>query len=278
MGFPKRTGEPRPSEGSPRSVRRANALIERWATYLADFHAERPGVTEEVLSRATAGGSNVYQWLARAVSQNTDVILDIGCGSGRMSRELARDGRTVIGLDMSAAELSQAAERSPGPWVLADARRLPFEDASMDAVTSSMGLAVIRPMTTLIAEIARVLRPGGVLAVTMPTTRPLRLADIRVAARITQILRSTPRLPGVRELALDKVLDLNGLRRVENARERYRYPIHDREDAERLIWALYLPTSAPERLAKAAEYLIKQSDNGRTVEVPIPMRRLVAIK
>ena len=70
------------------------------ATYLADFHRERAGVVEAVLSRALAGDHSPYRWLARAVSATATVVVDLACGSGPMSRELAQPGRTVIGLDL----------------------------------------------------------------------------------------------------------------------------------------------------------------------------------
>ena len=92
-----------------------------WRNYLATFHPERAGVTEAVLSRALAGDHSPYRWLARAVSATATVVVDLACGSGPMSRELAQPGRTVIGLDLSEHELALAAERGPGPWVRADA-------------------------------------------------------------------------------------------------------------------------------------------------------------
>ena len=61
----------------------------------------------------------------------------------------------------------------PGPWVRADALRLPFRDGSVDVVTSSLGLVVVTPLTQVLEEVARVLRPGGVLAGIAPALRPL---------------------------------------------------------------------------------------------------------
>ncbi len=90
-----------------------------WRQYLADFHRERAGVVEAVLSRSFAGehDHSPYRWLARAVSAGSQLVLDLACGSGPMSRELVQPGRTVVGLDLSADELALAAERGPGPWV-----------------------------------------------------------------------------------------------------------------------------------------------------------------
>ena len=82
----------------------------------------------------------------RAVSDTATVVVDLACGSGPMSRELAKPGRTVVGLDLSEHELALAVTRSDGPWVQADALHLPFRDESVDVVTSSMGLVVVQPL------------------------------------------------------------------------------------------------------------------------------------
>ena len=172
-----------------------------WPRYLADFHRDRAGVVEAVLSRSVGGDHTPYRWLARAVGGGARTVLDLACGSGPVSRELTGDGRTVIGLDLSSAELRLAAERGPGPWIRGDGLRLPFKDGSLDAVTSSIGLVVITPLTALMAEITRVLRPGGVLAAIAPALRPLSPSDLRILARINTRLRGKPQFPGPVELA-----------------------------------------------------------------------------
>ena len=64
-----------------------------WRRYLAEFHRDRAGIAEAVLSRALAGDHSPYRWLARAVSATATTVVDLACGSGPMSRELARPGR-----------------------------------------------------------------------------------------------------------------------------------------------------------------------------------------
>ncbi|MDX6320677.1 MAG: hypothetical protein QOF52_535, partial [Propionibacteriaceae bacterium] len=227
-----------------------------WKQYLADFHRERPGVAEAVLSRALSGDHTPYRWLARAVSPDVTTVLDLACGSGPMSRELAQPGRTVVGLDLSEHELALAAERGPGPWVQADALALPFADGSVQAVTSSMGLVVVQPLTELLSEIARVLKPGGVLAAIAPALRPLGPRDVRVLTRITARLRTKPQFPGPVELAgFTKTLEQHGLRRVEDQRERYRFVVRDRSDAELMMSSLYLPLTRSSRVESAIEHL-----------------------
>ena len=250
-----------------------------WRRYLADFHRERAGIIEAVLSRSLGGDHSPYRWLARAVSASADVVVDLACGSGPMSRELARPGRTVVGLDLSEHELALAAEGGPGPWVRGDALALPFRDGSVDVVTSSMGLVVVQPLTEVLEEVARILRPGGVLAAISPAIRPLGPRDLRVLSRINGRLRTRPQFPGPVELAgFTKTLALHGLRRVEDQRERYRFAIRSRADAELMMSALYLPSTRWSRVEGAIEYLEDRVERDGVVEVAIPMRRVVAIK
>jgi SAM-dependent methyltransferase len=250
-----------------------------WPAYLADFHRERAGVLEAVLSRTLAGDHSPYRWLARAVSATATVVVDLACGSGAMSRELARPGRTVVGLDLSEHELALAAERSAGPWIRADALQLPFRDGSIDVVTSSLGLVVVQPMTQVLAEVARVLRPGGVLAAIAPALRPLGPRDVRTLTNINTRLRTKPQFPGPVELTgFAKALTAQGMRAVEDARELYRFGIRSRSDAELMMSALYLPNTRTARVDRAVDYLADRLQKQEIVEVAIPMRRLVAIK
>jgi ubiquinone/menaquinone biosynthesis C-methylase UbiE len=250
-----------------------------WRNYLEKFHRERAGVTEAVLSRALSVDHTPYRWLARAVSADAKVVVDLACGSGPMSRELAQPGRTVVGVDISAAELRLASERGPGPWVQADGLRLPFKDSSVDVVTSSLGLVVVTPLTLVLEEVARVLRPGGVLAGIAPALRPLGARDLRVLTRISGRIRTKPQFPGPVELAgFTKTLHLRGLKRVEDQRERYRFSVRSRADAELMMSALYLPNTRWSRVERAIEYLEDRLEKHEKVDVTIPMRRVVAIK
>ncbi len=250
-----------------------------WKAYIADFHRDRPGVTEAVLSRALSGDHSPYRWLARAVSADTTVVLDLASGSGPMSRELAQPGRMVVGMDLSASEVALAAERGPGPWVQGDALALPFADGSISAVTSSMGLVVVTPLGQVLSEISRVLRPGGIMAAIAPALRPLSPHDIRVLTRINTRLRAKPQFPGPVEIAgFTKTLRLHGLRRVEDQRERFRFTIRDRDDAQLVMSAIYLPSTRWSRVESAIEHLEDRLKKHGPVDVTIPMRRVVAIK
>lgn len=250
-----------------------------WGSYLDGFHAERPGVSEAALSRALNGRHTPYHWLARAVSSRAAMVLDLACGAGAMSRELAAPGRTIIGVDISAAELELAASRSAGPWVRADALRLPFADASVDAVTSSMGMVVVHPTGKLLEETARVLKPGGLLAFMAPSVRPLSLADVRIGLRLAAALRSTPRFPGPLELTdFAALMRAHGLRKIEDRRELYHITVRSWADAELMVDALYLPTTSAARLEDGIRFLESQVMAQGEVKLAVPMRRVVAMK
>ena len=68
------------------------------------------------------------------------------------------------------------------------------------------------------------------------------------------------------------------MRAVEDARERYRFSVRTRADAELMMSALYLPNTRWSRVERAIEYLEDRLEKREVVEVAIPMRRIVAIK
>jgi SAM-dependent methyltransferase len=250
-----------------------------WARYLADFHSKRPGAVEAVLSQASAGDHTPYHWLARAIPARVHTVLDLACGSGAVSRQIARPDRTVIGIDLSAAELGLAAERGPGPWLQGDIRKLPLADNSVDAVTASLGLVVVPQLSEVLTEVARVLKPGGVLAAIAPALRGLAPRDLRVLGRVTARLRTKPQFPGSVEFAgFKRLLTEVGLRRVEDARERYAFSVTSRDDAETVMSALYLPETRWSRVESAIEHLEDRVASRGPFELAIPMRRVVAIK
>ena len=115
-------------------------------------------------------------------------VLDLGCGFGRHAFEAARRGGNVIAVDRSAEELQQvnalfAAMRAQGEIpvgtitraVRADLLALPFPDDYFDVVMASEVLEHIPDDERAMAEIARVVRPGGRVAVTVPRWWPERI-------------------------------------------------------------------------------------------------------
>ena len=114
-----------------------------------------------------------------------DRVLDMGCGGGRHAFALLRRGAHVTALDMDAAELKDVAGMfgamaqegevpagASAAAVLGTAYALPFPDATFDYVVCSEVLEHLPQDSRAMAELTRVLRPGGLIAVTVPRWGP----------------------------------------------------------------------------------------------------------
>jgi SAM-dependent methyltransferase len=101
--------------------------------------------------------------VAELLGAGEGLCLDLGCGTGLYFDALAETGRTVVGLDRSADQLHIAGRRSRH-LVLADATALPFADATFPAVAALWVSTDVDDFSTVLAEAARVLTAGGLLA------------------------------------------------------------------------------------------------------------------
>ncbi|HET9970557.1 MAG TPA: class I SAM-dependent methyltransferase [Streptosporangiaceae bacterium] len=243
-----------------------------WDRYLEAFHAERPGITESVLRRARDGGSDPYEWLAEVVPP-PGRVLDLGCGSAPLFRLLA--GRSWIGLDTSAAELAAARAAGAGPLLRAPASAIPLRDASVDVVVCSMSLMVTTPLLPVIAEITRVLRPGGLLAATIPATGPLLPLDLVAVAGLIAALGRAPAYPAGRDAPrIPALLAGHGLRVTSDSRRRFGYRLCLAAGADQFLSALYLPGTPAARCRLARGYLRFLAL--LRYEMPVPLRRITA--
>ncbi|MEV4503512.1 bifunctional 2-polyprenyl-6-hydroxyphenol methylase/3-demethylubiquinol 3-O-methyltransferase UbiG [Streptomyces klenkii] len=112
-------------------------------------------------------------------------LLDVACGGGLFGPHLAGKGYRVFGVDLSAMALKEALGHGFDAVARADITRLPFADASFDVVTAGQCLEHVPDPYTVVAELCRVLRPGGTLIVdTIPDTRTARLVAITLAENL----------------------------------------------------------------------------------------------
>jgi malonyl-CoA O-methyltransferase len=151
----------------------ARAAFDRASSHYESAAALQARVAAELLGRLGA-----FDFRPR-------VLLDLGAGTGRVTRELRRryPRALVIALDIAPGMLREA-RRHLSPWrrferVCADAQRLPLREASVDLVFSSLMLQWCEPLDEALAEVRRVLKPGGFFA--FSTLGPDTLKELRAA-------------------------------------------------------------------------------------------------
>jgi SAM-dependent methyltransferase len=139
-------------------------------------HNERPaavwttgGTDYDQISRGIA--DSIAHCVLRLDPRPGERILDLATGTGWTSREVARRGATLVGVDIAADLLAAATERAeaeglPIAYQLGDAESLPFASGAFDAVVSTCGVMFASRPEAAAAELARVCRKGGRIALT----------------------------------------------------------------------------------------------------------------
>jgi len=132
----------------------------------------------DLVNRIMTFGLDV-RWRRRTVSDlglpPGSVVVDLACGTGDLCREIQRRGSVSIGLDLSMGML--AAARTDAPLLHADILRMPLPDGVVDGATCGFALRNLVDLPEFFAELARVVRPGGRIALldaAQPENRLLR--------------------------------------------------------------------------------------------------------
>ena len=136
-----------------------NAYGDRW--YTAD---------DDPVALLRAESKTKTPWILDQIKKhglyNSDTkVLDVGCGAGFLSNELAKEGLQVTGVDLSEESLKVAQkydETKKVHYQTADAYKLPFPDHSFDVLTAMDFLEHVEDPKLVIKEFSRVLKPNGV--------------------------------------------------------------------------------------------------------------------
>ena len=137
------------------------------------------GVYDVMNSVMTAGMHHRWRRRAADLAQAGpgDEVLDVATGTGDLAVELASRGATVVASDFSEEMLARARAKDPGiTWEWANAQDLPYADGRFAAATVGFGARNFSDLPLGIAEMARVVRPGGkvvILEITTPQKPPL---------------------------------------------------------------------------------------------------------
>jgi 2-polyprenyl-6-hydroxyphenyl methylase/3-demethylubiquinone-9 3-methyltransferase len=120
--------------------------------------------------------------------------LDVGCGSGTLTRWLSGRGATVVGVDgapemvhiAEAAAQTQACGDGSLQFQVANVENLPFPDGSFDGVLCSSVLEYTKDPKSCLNEIARITKPGGILMISVPNAKSIVRLGLRVAFHLTR--------------------------------------------------------------------------------------------
>lgn len=153
-----------------------------------DDVARRYDRTNAVLS---VGNAALWRMaMVRAVApQPGERILDVAAGTGTSSAALARSGARVVAVDFSAGMIEEGRKRHKNiEFVQADAQSLPFGDDEFDAVAISFGLRNVAEPKAALAEMYRVLKPGGRVMVCEFSKPPVAILRAGYATYLRRVM------------------------------------------------------------------------------------------
>jgi methionine biosynthesis protein MetW len=140
--------------------------------------------TAEGYNPSVRGSPEVLSAIERRLPAN-GALLDVGCGDGAAyGTALAGKGVEYVGVDISAPAVARAVDAGLNVMQIEDAGRLPFEDEAFDSILCTEVLEHLFDPAGAVDEMARVLRPGGHLVVTVPNVAYWRRrADLMLLGR-----------------------------------------------------------------------------------------------
>ena len=147
------------NDGSSAVLEKNTKVANMWSSGGRAYDAVSQGVAE-----------GIRHCVMRLAPQKDEKILDIATGTGLNARTISQSGANVTGTDIAIGLLDAARQLAEEEglsidWQLGDAEKLPFEDASFDAAASTFGIMFASNQEAAIRELARVVRPGGRIAI-----------------------------------------------------------------------------------------------------------------
>ncbi len=165
-----------------------DTLGERW--YTAD---------DDPVALLRAESKTKTPWILEQIKKynflnSNTLVLDVGCGAGFLSNELAKAGLIVTGVDLSEESLKVAKkydETKSVNYQTADAYHLPFPDQSFDVLTAMDFLEHVENPAEVIKEFSRVLRPNGIFIFHTFNRNPL--AYLIIIKLVEWVVKNTPK-------------------------------------------------------------------------------------
>lgn len=176
--------DPRPvAAGLPQGPEKARSVRGMFDTIAGRY---------DLVNRVMTLGMDVG-WRRRTVGElrlpGRSLVADLACGTGDLCTELRGAGYRAVGFDFSRGMLEHATTEAP--LVQADVLRLPLADASVDGATCGFALRNVTGLAVFLAEIARVVRPGGritLLETSEPEGRLLRAGHRVYFGRVVPLI------------------------------------------------------------------------------------------
>ena len=163
------------------TIDESGAVLEKNAK-VANMWSSGGRAYDEVSQGVSEG---IRHCVMRLAPQADERVLDIATGTGLTARHISRSGANVTGTDIAQGLLDAASQLAEEEgltidWQLGDAEKLPFADASFDAAASTFGIMFASNQEAAISELARVVRPGGRIAIAawLPDSTAVKLRQV----------------------------------------------------------------------------------------------------